>query len=103
LGNAGSMVLRDAAGLVVDSLNYGGLIDPWAAEGYQAASGAGRNGCSVTSPAAGRGGRRGAAAPAAGAPNRSAARTTDGADTGSNCSDFVLQTASPGASNQTPQ
>ena len=35
---AGNMVLRDAAGLVVDSLNYGGLVDPWAAEGYQAAS-----------------------------------------------------------------
>ena len=34
------MVLRDASGLVVDSLNYGGLVDPWAAEGYQAASGA---------------------------------------------------------------
>ena len=33
------MVLRDAAGLVVDSLNYGGLVDPWAAEGYQATSG----------------------------------------------------------------
>ena len=26
---AGTMVLRDAAGLVVDSLNYGGLVDPW--------------------------------------------------------------------------
>ncbi len=39
---AGSMVLRDAAGLVVDSLNYGGLVDPWAAEGYQAASGPGQ-------------------------------------------------------------
>ena len=37
----GSMVLRDAAGLVVDSLNYGGLVDPWAAEGYQATSGSG--------------------------------------------------------------
>ncbi len=34
--SAGNMVLRDAAGLVVDSLNYGGLVDPWAAEGYQA-------------------------------------------------------------------
>src|SRR5581483_5994166 len=33
---AGNFVLRDAAGLVVDSLNYGGLVDPWAAEGYQA-------------------------------------------------------------------
>src|SRR6185369_1509170 len=39
--SAGNMVLRDAAGLVVDSLNYGLLVDPWAAEGYQAASGAG--------------------------------------------------------------
>ena len=29
--NAGSIVLRDASGLVVDSLNYGGLVDPWAA------------------------------------------------------------------------
>src|SRR5207247_1648873 len=27
---AGNMVMRDAAGLVVDSLNYGGLVDPWA-------------------------------------------------------------------------
>ncbi len=32
---AGSMVLRDASGLVVDSLNYGGHIDPWAAAGYR--------------------------------------------------------------------
>ena len=36
--NAGNMVLRDAAGLVVDSLNYGLLVDPWAAEGYQGTS-----------------------------------------------------------------
>src|SRR5579872_2840533 len=49
--SAGSMVLRDAAGLVVDSLNYGGLVDPWAAEGYQGVSGAGQSGCRVTSPA----------------------------------------------------
>ena len=27
--NEGSMVLRDAAGQVVDSLNYGLLVDPW--------------------------------------------------------------------------
>ena len=54
--SAGSMVLRDAAGLVVDSLNYGGLVDPWAAEGYQAASGAGQSGCRVPAPGAGRGG-----------------------------------------------
>ena len=45
------MVLRDAAGLVVDSLNYGGLVDPWAAEGYQAASGAGRAAAARLRPA----------------------------------------------------
>ncbi len=88
--SAGNMVLRDAAGLVVDSLNYGGLVDPWAAEGYQAASGAGQGGCSVPAPGAGRGGFGG---PAASAPNRSAGRFPDGADTGSNCTDFLLQSA----------
>src|SRR5204863_10461 len=56
---AGNMVLRDAAGLVVDSLNYGLLVDPWAAEGYQAASGSGQSGCRV--PAIGLGGGRGGA------------------------------------------
>jgi hypothetical protein len=92
LAGAGNMVLRDAAGLVVDSLNYGGLVDPWAAEGYQAASGAGASGCSVPAPGGGRGGGRGG--PAAGTSNRSAGRFPDGADTDSNCRDFLLQTAS---------
>jgi hypothetical protein len=101
--NAGSMVLRDATGLVADSLNYGGLVDPWAAQGYQAASGSGRGGCSVPSPAGGRGGRgRGAPAGGAPAPSRSASRTSDGADTGSNCGDFRLQAPTPGAPNQKP-
>jgi hypothetical protein len=91
---AGNMVLRDAAGLVVDSLNYGGLVDPWAAEGYQAKSGAGESGCSVPTPSARRGfgfgfGRRGGAA--AVGPNMSAGRFPDGADTDSNCQDFLLQ------------
>ena len=71
------MVLRDAAGLVVDSLNYGLLVDPWAAEGYQAASGSGQSGCRVTAPG----------------PDRSAGRFPDGADTDSNCTDFLTQTA----------
>ena len=44
------MVLRDAAGLVVDSLNYGGLVDPWAAEGYQGTPEPGKSGCYVTAP-----------------------------------------------------
>jgi hypothetical protein len=101
---AGNMVLRDSNGRVVDSLNYGGLVDPWAAEGYQAGSGAGQGGCSVTSPAAGRGGFGGRGGAAAG--SRSAGRFPDGADTDSNCRDFKLQAASnlpadsaPGATN----
>src|SRR5262249_21906511 len=76
---AGNMVLRDAAGLVADSLNYGGLVDPWAAQGYQAESGAGRRGCIVPPP---------------GGAGRSAGRFPDGADTGSNCRDFLLQSSS---------
>jgi non-reducing end alpha-L-arabinofuranosidase len=90
LGNEGSMVLRDSGGLVADSLNYGRVVDPWAAEGYQGASPG--NGCSAPSPSAGRGGGRGG--PPASAPYRSAGRFPDGADTDSNCRDFHLQTAS---------
>ena len=88
---AGSMVLRDATGLVVDSLNYGGLVDPWAAEGYQATSGAGESGCRVTVPGPGRGG--GPAASTTTTPNRSSGRFPDGQDTDSNCKDFLLQPA----------
>jgi hypothetical protein len=91
--SAGSMVLRDAAGLVVDSLNYGLLVDPWAAEGYQAASGFGESGCRVTAPGPGRGGFGGLAAAAPNSPNRSAGRFPDGLDTDSNCTDFLLQPA----------
>jgi non-reducing end alpha-L-arabinofuranosidase len=87
---AGNMVLRDAAGLVVDSLNYGLLVDPWAAEGYQATSGAGQGGCRVTSPGSAIGGFGPAAAAAT---NRSAGRFPDGFDTDSNCADFQLQPA----------
>ena len=87
---AGSMVLRDAAGLVADSLNYGGLVDPWAAEGYQATSGAGQSGCRVTSPGPGPG-PAGGFGPAA--INRSTGRFPDGLDTDSNCTDFLSQPA----------
>jgi hypothetical protein len=75
------MVLRDAHGLVADSLNYGSLVDPWLAEGYQGKSGAGQAGCAVTSPGT-----------ATGA-GRSAVRYPDGADTDSNCTDFLVQPA----------
>jgi hypothetical protein len=84
------LVLRDAAGLVVDSLNYGGLVDPWASEGYQATSGSGESGCRAPTPGSGRGGIGG---PAAGATDRSAGRFPDGFDTDSNCTDFLLQPA----------
>jgi hypothetical protein len=93
LANSGNMVLRNASGLVVDSLNYGGLVDPWASEGYQATSGAGQSGCSVPSPGMGRGGFGGREGPAVSMPHRSAGRFPDGEDTLSNCRDFGLQTA----------
>ena len=85
------MVLRDAAGLVVDSLNYGGLVDPWAAEGYQATSGLGQSGCRAPSP--GLAGGFGPAGSAGAATNRSAGRFPDGLDTDSNCTDFLTQAA----------
>ena len=52
------MVLRNASGLVVDSLNYGGLIGPWAAKRYQAASGPDQGGCYVLAPGYAEGFRR---------------------------------------------
>jgi len=93
---AGAMVLRDAAGLVADSLNYGLLVDPWAAEGYHGKSGSGEAACRVATPGPGRGGFGGRGGPAAPvtAPHRSAGRFPDGFDTDSNCTDFQLQPAS---------
>lgn len=87
----GSIVLRDASGLVVDSLNYGGLVDPWAAEGYQAASGPGRGGCYVRAP--GWAAVSGPFPSAATATNSSAGRFPDGADSDNNCTDFLTQAA----------
>ena len=89
--SAGNMVLRDAAGLVVDSLNYGGLVDPWAAEGYQASSGPEQGGCRVTVPRLG--GGFGPFAAAANVPFTSEGRFPDGADADSNCTDFLTQAA----------
>lgn len=88
--HAGSMVLRDAAGNVADSINYGhyanngNLVDPWAAEGYQAESGEGKSGCFIVTPGS----------PVSFPPldsiqhNISAGRVPDGQDTDSNCTDF---------------
>ncbi len=74
---AGSMVLRDASGMVVDSLNYGLLVDPWAAQGYQATSGSTESGCRVAAPGVG----------------VSSGRFPDGRDTDSNCADFQTEPA----------
>ncbi|MGO9272615.1 MAG: arabinofuranosidase catalytic domain-containing protein [Terriglobia bacterium] len=87
----GSMVLRDPSGLVVDSLNYGSLVDPWAAQGYQATSGLDKSGCYAPTP--GPAGGFGPFAAAAGATTTSAGRFPDGLDTDSNCTDFLLQPA----------
>ena len=86
--SAGSIVLRDARGLVADSLNYGGLVDPWAAEGYQGTSGAGQGGCFAPAPVL-----------ASGA-GRSDIRLPDGTDTDSNCTDFAITNdPTPGGAN----
>ena len=79
--SAGAMVLADANGNAVDSLNYGALVDPWLAEGYQGGTG---SGCKAPAPA----------------PGSSDMRYPDGNDTDSNCSDFVTTTTpTPGGAN----
>jgi hypothetical protein len=84
--SAGNMVLRDADDHIADSLNYGILVDPWTAEGYQGGTG---NGCVVAAPSS-----------ASGA-GRSASRFTDGKDTDRNCADFITSgNPTPGAVNR---
>ena len=83
--SAGTMVLTDGKGHVADSLNYGSLVDPWSAEGYQGTSGSGQGGCRVPAPGAG----------------SSAGRFPDGVDTDSNCNDFTTSNnPTPGAANK---
>ena len=94
LASAGSMVLRDAAGLVVDSLNYGLPRRPMGGRGLPGTSGAGQSGCRVPAPGAGRGGGRragGSGRRHAASGARAASRTAR--DTDSNCTDFLLQPA----------
>ncbi len=87
----GSIVLRDPSGVVADSLNYGGLVDPWAAEGDQAVSGAPISGCYAPAPGSVFNPWSTVVAPVA--INTSAGRFPDGADTDSNCTDFSTQAA----------
>ena len=92
-GSRGNMTLRNGKGLIVDAMNYGGLVDPWLAEGYHGDSGAGAEGAYAPVPQSGRGrggfGAFGAApaAPAAG-PDLSTGRYPDGFDTDDNKLDF---------------
>ncbi|WP_051450506.1 arabinofuranosidase catalytic domain-containing protein [Actinospica robiniae] len=83
--SAGAMVLQDDHGLVADSLDYGLLVDPSAAEGYQGGTG---SGCTVPTPALASG------------VGKSASRFPDGNDTDSNCSDFIVANATPGTDNK---
>ncbi|HZY72527.1 MAG TPA: alpha-N-arabinofuranosidase, partial [Edaphobacter sp.] len=87
----GSLVLRDPSGAVADSLNYGALVDPWAAEGDQTASGARLSGCYVPAPGSAFEAWSTIVAPTI--INTSAGRFPDGADTDSNCTDFLTQAA----------
>ena len=87
----GSIILREPSGVVADSLNYGGLVDPWAAEGDQTVSGTPISGC--YSPAPGSVFNPWSTVVAPVAINMSAGRFPDGADTDSNCADFSLQAA----------
>jgi non-reducing end alpha-L-arabinofuranosidase len=84
----GSIMLRDASGRIADSLNYGGLVDPWAAEGYQGASGPEQSGCYAPAPGAAIG-----FGPSVSATNSSTGRFPDGDDTDSNCANFLSQAA----------
>ena len=96
----GNMTLRTGKGLIVDALNYGGLVDPWLAEGYHADAGAGAEGAYAPVPQTGRGrggfggfGAAPAATPAAG-PDLSTGRYPDGYDTDDNKLDFHSRQAS---------
>jgi sRNA-binding protein len=84
--SAGTMTLRNAWGQVSDSLNYGGIVDPAATEGYQGTSPGG--GCFAPVP------------PVSSGTGRSDIRLPDGNDTDSNCTDFSANShPTPGATN----
>jgi non-reducing end alpha-L-arabinofuranosidase len=85
----GSILLRDASGMVADSLNYGSLVDPWAAEGDQSIAGAEQSGCFAPAPGAVFSPWSTVVTPVA--TNASAGRFPDGADSDSNCNDFKTQ------------
>jgi hypothetical protein len=101
----GSILLRDTSGAVADSLNYGAIVDPWAAEGDQIAlSQSKMGGCYATAPGSTFDSWTTLVTPVMS--NTSAGRFPDGADSDSNCNDFQTQAvatlaaaSSTGASN----
>ena len=108
--SAGSIALFDASGkVVVDAMVFGSRQSSSSANGTIASPELAtlegiqnQGGCIVVAPSTGRGGPGRGAAPA-GATNRSVGLTSDGADTDNNCTDFQLQTPTPGAPNQKPE
>ncbi len=85
--SAGNITLYDAKGNVADALNYGLVVDPYLAEGYQADSGPEEPGNFAPVPYTARrfGGPAGAVA------SLSAGRFPDGADLDDNKNDFTVQ------------
>jgi len=106
------MVLRDAAGRVVDSLNYGDLVDPWASGGFRGAAGKAAT-CHAQVPGipgVPRWDRALPGIPFSGAPAQvdaqgSTRRYPDGKDSDNDCTDFVTSVsvrtgvATPGTAN----
>jgi hypothetical protein len=107
--SAGSIALFDASGKVlVDGMVFGSRQSSSSANGTIASpeiatleGDQSQGGCIAVVPSTGRGGLGRGAAPA-GATNRSVGLASDGADTDNNCTDFQLQTPTPGAPNQKP-
>jgi hypothetical protein len=109
--SAGSIALLDATGkVIVDALVFGsqqsnssgnGTIaspDLATLEGNQS-----QGGCIVVVPSPARGGAGRGAAPVVGSATRSVGLRPDGATTGNPCSDYQLQSPTPGASNHPSQ
>ena len=105
--SAGNITLRDAKGNIADALNYGLVVDPYLAEGYQADSGLEEDGNFVPAPyPARRFGGFGFGGPQPQTAALSAGRFPDGADLDDNKNDFRVQRAmnlqmpaGPGATN----
>ena len=93
----GNITLRDARGNIADALNFGLVVDPWLAEGYQADAGENAPGNFAPTPTATA--RRGFGFGAAAGPTPqpaaiSTGRWPNGADNDDNMKDFRTQRSS---------